>query len=756
MSKVRVIRGRYRRLFFQPPGLRVFPRVMPMGNMKALQGAQGAGPPYEWQADRGASFILLGTRPTVGWNMIELGVTHDQRSAAARITLDVGRGFEERHSFYLVVRGGRISKRIFFIPYGTRRIRLEPLVEQSGCFRIHHFQIVWLTPRFAHDRMIRRLGYADARFQHPDRRAVVDLLRQEEIDEGISWKKLLYTYYEATFVHCSPETSYAYWQEHIEILREPSQKKVRRLQQQFVDPVRIAVVLVAHNGAVQHLAASLGAVTEQRYPHWQLFAGEALLEEAEVLAQARGMAARDDRIGLLPGSTEEALSACIAASPDYVMLLRVGDRLARNALYHIAHQCQMTPGGALIYGDDDIIDAAGERVLPNFKPRWNDDYLLAANYIGHAAAFSCEQLQRYLAQREDPGDVDVHALMLASGSQCERERVHHLPFVIYHNDAANCRHPMAANATSQRAVESFVQRLDANARVRPVDDIGLKVSWPAPEPAPLVSLLVPTRDRVEILRPCVDTLLAITDYPNYEILILDNQSSCAETRRYLDEIQQDARVRVLAWNEPFNYSSINNYGVEQAHGSVIGLVNNDIEPINPGWLTEMVGHVCRAEIGCVGAKLYYPNDTVQHGGVILGLGGVAGHAHRFFPRAHGGFQNRLSLVQNLSAVTAACLLVRRAVFEEVGGLNEADLPVAYNDVDLCLKVREAGYRNLWTPFAELYHHESISRGVDDNPTKRARAKREVDYIRYRWREALQQDPAYNPNLTVAYEDFSLR
>jgi GT2 family glycosyltransferase len=283
------------------------------------------------------------------------------------------------------------------------------------------------------------------------------------------------------------------------------------------------------------------------------------------------------------------------------------------------------------------------------------------------------------------------------------------------------------------------------------------VRWPFGEKPPLVSLLVPTRDGVDILKPCVDRILSLTRYRHFELLILDNQSTCPQTLAYLADVEaRDSRVRVLRWNHPFNYSAINNFGVRHANGDIIGMVNNDIEPINGDWLSEMVGQVLRPDIGCVGAKLYYPNGTLQHGGVILGLGGVAGHAHRFFPRQAEGYCGRLKLTQNLTAVTGACLLVRKDVFEEVGGLNEQKLAVTFNDVDLCLKVYKAGYRNLWTPYAELYHHESISRGADNTPKKRTRRLREMAYMRRTWSDLLNHDPAYNPNLTLAYEDFSLR
>lgn len=225
---------------------------------------------------------------------------------------------------------------------------------------------------------------------------------------------------------------------------------------------------------------------------------------------------------------------------------------------------------------------------------------------------------------------------------------------------------------------------------------------------------------------------------------------------FFEAIQrEDARVRVVRYDRPFNYSAINNFGETQARGSVLGLVNNDIEVIGEGWLTEMVSQACRPEIGCVGAKLYYSNDTIQHGGVILGLGGVAGHSHKHASRDEAGYFRRLKLPQALSAVTAACLVVRREIYQKVGGLDETNLEIAFNDVDFCLRVRAAGYRNLWTPYAELYHHESVSRGSEDTPQKMERFMKEVLYMKSRWQDALARDPYYNPNLTHARENFSI-
>jgi GT2 family glycosyltransferase len=281
-----------------------------------------------------------------------------------------------------------------------------------------------------------------------------------------------------------------------------------------------------------------------------------------------------------------------------------------------------------------------------------------------------------------------------------------------------------------------------------------RAKYPVPSPTPRVALLIPTRNRLNLLRQCVESILAKTTYPNFEVVVVDNASDDPETLAYLAELPK-RKVRVLPYPGNFNYSAINNFAVRQVEADIVGLLNNDLEVIHGDWLDEMVSQASRPEIGCVGAMLYYPNDRVQHAGVIVGLGGVAGHAFRDFPRGTPGAFNRARLAQNYSAVTAACLLVRRSVYFEVGGLDEKELAVAFNDIDFCLKVRAAGYRNLWTPFAELYHHESASRGAEDTPEKHERFRREVETMLERWHSEIAHDPAYNPNLTLELNDFSL-
>lgn len=283
------------------------------------------------------------------------------------------------------------------------------------------------------------------------------------------------------------------------------------------------------------------------------------------------------------------------------------------------------------------------------------------------------------------------------------------------------------------------------------------IQWPV-ESEPLVSLIIPTKNGKALVKACIESILEKTVYQNYEILLIDNGSDEKESLDYFSELDKHSKIRVLRYPGEFNYSAINNFGAQHAcnDSTVIGLINNDIEVINPHWLTSMVGHAMRSDVGCVGAKLLYSDGRIQHAGVVLGYGGGAGHAHKYFPRYHPGYMKRLIATQNYSAVTAACLLVRKSLFVEVGGLNEKDLTVAFNDVDFCLRVKELGVRNIYCAEAELYHHESVSRGLDHAPAKAARFNRELEYLKVQWKNYIEHDPAYSPNLTLLRENFSIK
>ena len=308
---------------------------------------------------------------------------------------------------------------------------------------------------------------------------------------------------------------------------------------------------------------------------------------------------------------------------------------------------------------------------------------------------------------------------------------------------------------AERALSDFLIASGLGGRVESLPNGYYRVHPQHPEMPPMVSLIIPTRNALKLVRQCIDSILSKTSYPNYEILLIDNGSDDPAALAYFSELNQHERIRVIRDDSEFNYSALNNRAVRQAKGELIGLLNNDIEIITPDWLDEMVGLVLRPGVGAVGANLWYPDETLQHGGVILGLGGVAGHAHWGIRRHDPGYFGRATLTQALSAVTAACLVVRKSVYEQVGGLEENHLKIAFNDVDFCLKLTEAGYRNVWTPYAEMYHHESATRGADDTPEKKTRFSNEVEYMHRRWGNRLLNDPYYNVNLRLASPGFAL-
>jgi GT2 family glycosyltransferase len=407
----------------------------------------------------------------------------------------------------------------------------------------------------------------------------------------------------------------------------------------------------------------------------------------------------------------ELVTAPTAARGEYVLTIPAGAVLPRNALLEFALTLERHPDAGLIYSDEDRIDAQGRRSDPRFKPAWSPDLFASLDYIG---PFALTRREHAVARRD--------AQDIARMSQ----PIVHVAKVLLHRPVQTDSPPRA------------------------------RVRFDIPSPAPLVSLIVPTRDRADLLGACIRSILARTDYAPFEILVVDNDSREQATHRLFAELRAHPALRILAAPGPFNYSALNNMAARAARGSILALVNNDVEVVDRGWLGEMAALGVRPEVGCVGAKLIYPDGRIQHAGIQLGIGGAAGHGHRFAQRDAPGYLGRLTRVHNVSAVTGACLVVRKSVFEEVGGLDEADFPVAYNDVDLCLKVDRAGYRNLWTPFAELIHHEQVSRGRDLTPAQAARASRELRAFQRRWGERLFRDPYYSPNLTLDAEDFSVR
>ena len=420
----------------------------------------------------------------------------------------------------------------------------------------------------------------------------------------------------------------------------------------------------------------------------------------------------------------------------------LGSELAPASLFWVAHQLRLTPGAQWIYGDHDLLGGDGKRHSPHFKPDWNETLLHSQNYIGWCALWRDQEASHVPASR-----AECHDWWLQLARQLGADQIAHIPALMMHQPfQGQDDHDVIARVSND---------LFPGVTISPAPHGICRWHWPLPAQLPRVSIIIPTRNGVAHLKPCIDSLVQQTRYPNLEILVMDNQSDEADTLAYLAHATQKYGVRVIPYDYPFNYSAINNSAVNQASGELICLLNNDTEIMNPDWLDEMVSHLLRPGVGVVGAKLYYGDGRVQHGGDAVGPGGCADHFHAGLTADDPGYQRRAVCAQELSAVTAACLLTHRQLFVSLGGLDESNLPVAFNDVDYCLRVGEAGWRIVWTPFAELYHHESVSRGKDVTPQQLARAQGELRYMKKRWVQRLKHDPAYNPNLSYDRPDFSL-
>ncbi|CAE6518407.1 Glycosyltransferase, GT2 family [Nitrosomonas nitrosa] len=745
------------------------PVIEPMSGLLQYHDENG----YNWRSDdRDPWFLLkdISQKLYPGWYMIELCIHSERVHGNAKLYFDYGEGYNEAFSVTLPFRNGELVKRLYHLEYFPKQVRFDPL-ETISKFSVAHLNFVSVKPISTRKYMLAHIRnhsslYKGCSIIHIWR----DLKAKAEIKK-IALDELLYQRYNQSF-RIERERfneGYAEWIAKHEKPEYSDMFKILMTQQLFKHQPTISVIMPVYNSIELFLRQAIESVLAQSYTNWELCIADDASTQPHVRVILNEYVQRDPRIKVIyraeNGHISAASNSALAlATGEYVALMDHDDELAQHALHFVVQAINQNPSAQIIYSDEDKIDTEGNRTEPHFKSDWNPDLFFSQNYVSHLGVYRHALLKCIGGFRigfEGSQDQDLVLRCLPHVNSAE---ILHIPKVLYHwriVEGSTAFNSAEKNYTTDAGINALQDFFNRQGREDVKVEIGYmpntyRVRYPIPRPEPLVSLLIPTRDKLELLEPCIRSILDKTIYQNYEIIILDNESAESATLDFFKCIQtKDTRVKVLSYRQPFNYSAINNYGVQQAKGELIGLINNDIEVISPEWLTEMVSHALRPEIGCVGAKLYYDDETIQHAGVIVGLGGVAGHSHKYFPREASGYFHRLKIIQNLSAVTAACLVVRKAIFEQVGGLEETNLRVAFNDVDFCLKVREAGYRNLWTPYAELYHFESKSRGVEDTPEKVARFNKEMEYIKTRWGEALRHDPYYSKNLTLAREDFSI-
>jgi GT2 family glycosyltransferase len=560
--------------------------------------------------------------------------------------------------------------------------------------------------------------------------------------------------------------SYDRWVKEFDTLSDSDRDGIRAHIRDLDYKPLISVVMTVYETPEWALIEAIDSVRHQLYPNWELCIADdasTALYIGDLLSQA---SADDPRIKWVRrekrGNISAASNSALAlARGEFVAFMDHDDLLPQHALYEVVAALNRDPKFDIIYSDEDTIDRKGRRYLPYFKTDWNIELLLGHNLVSHLGVYRRTLLQHVGGFREGLEGSQDYDVALRCADATDPARICHIPAVLYHwrrgYGTASFSEAQGARCfdAALRAIRDHLDRRHEAGEVvpHPIGPQWSRVIRPIPCPAPLVSLIIPTHDRADLLSRCINGLLKRTEYPEIEVLIVDHESELPETFDLFEDLKLDPRVRIISCSGAFNYSAINNKAVAEARGSIVGLINNDIDVINSDWLSEMVSLAVLDKVGAVGAKLIYPNSRVQHGGVAVGVGGIANHFNHATPRWSPGYFGRNVLTSSVSAVTGACLIVRKAVFEEVGGLNEKDLPVAFNDVDFCLKLRKKGYRNVWTPHAELYHYESASRGTDTTPGKLARFKAETQYMLDTWGCELQRDLFYNDNFSIEIGKF---
>ena len=528
----------------------------------------------------------------------------------------------------------------------------------------------------------------------------------------------------------------------------------------------ISIAVPAYQTPVEFLKQMIESLISQTYPEWELCIANASPDNEEMQRVLADYSAKDSRVRFCNlkenlGIAENTNRAFSMAKGEFMGLLDHDDLLAPNALYEIVQALQDHPQADALYTDEDkVTTELDEHFQPHLKPDFNLDLLRSNNYICHFFVVRRSIVEKAGGFRKEfDGAQDYDFIFRCTENARE---VLHVPEILYHwrthkaSTADNPASKMYAFEAGKRAIEANLERTETKGVVSHTQDLGFyRVKYPV-QGKPLVSVIIPNKDEKETLQTCMEMLNSNTSYQNFEIIIIENNSTTDEIFRYYKELSKDPRIHLLRWGKEFNYSAINNFGVAHAKGEYLLFLNNDIKSINPDWMEELLGVCQRPEVGGVGAKLIYPDNTIQHSGCVVGMGGIAGHMFVDMPADRTGYLHKASLLQDMSAVTAACLMMKKEVFEEAGGFTE-ELAVAFNDVDLCLKVRKNNHLIVYDPYAKLYHMESKTRGAEDSKEKVRRFQTEIEYMRCHWLDILKNgDPYYNKNLSLTKWNYSLK
>lgn len=518
---------------------------------------------------------------------------------------------------------------------------------------------------------------------------------------------------------------------------------------------KISIVMPVYNTPSNLLIEAIESITSQTYSNWELCIYDDASTKSETINTLKRFENSDDRIkikygkenGHISHSTNEALKN---ATGEYVLFMDHDDLIPAHALAFIAEEIEKS-NPDIIYYDEDIISEYGERLFPILKTDFAPDTLLSVMYMAHAT-YKRNLVEKLGGMRKGyEGSQDYDLVLRATDDQ--NLNIKHLPFILYHwrsipgSTASDYSEKNYARTASLKALEDTVVRRNLNAKLEQGNKpYTFRIKYNI-ENNPKVSIIIPTKNQVRLLKKCIDSIETKTIYKNYEIIIIDNNSDDSETLEYL----ANSKHKVIKYSKPFNYSAINNFGVENASGDHIILLNNDVEIINPEWMSAMLEFSQQEKVGAVGALLLYDNDSYQHVGLVLGIGGSAGHMYKGVNKNENGILDRCRTISNVQAVTAACLMIKKSLYQEISGLDE-NLAVSFNDVDFCIKLLDKGYKNIYTPYAELYHYESRTRGYDLSAEKLERLEKEKQYLHNKWKDKyFNYDPYYNINLSYETE-----
>lgn len=552
------------------------------------------------------------------------------------------------------------------------------------------------------------------------------------------------------------------------ILTKDKKKQILNVQKTFIHKPLISIVIPIYNPPIDFFKKALDSIINQFYTNWEICLADDCSTDDEVKETIDEYCKKYSNIKVVYRTenghiSKASNSALEIATGEYTLLMDQDDVLHEKALFEIVRLINLKPNADLIYTDEDKIDENDIHSVPHFKPDWSPDSLLSRNYLGHVCVFKTNQLKEIGGWREGFEGSQDYDLVLRYTEKFTN--IYHIPEVLYHwrihqQSAASSEtaKPYAYRA-AQLALTEAMERRGYKAKFDFLDGFrGYEVRLEIKQPNDLVSIIIPTKNKQEYLIKCIDSIVKLSTYKNFEIILIDNNSDEKGFFKAVEKWknQSQFKFKLVRDEESFNFARLMNVGRKNASGKYILLLNNDTEVITPDWIEGMIEHAQRPEVGVVGCKLLYEDDTIQHAGVVVGLGGVASHAFIGDDRDGPGYFNYINLLNNYSALTAACIMARTEVYDAVKGFSE-EFVVEYNDVDFCLKVLEKGYHNLYVPHVELYHYESISRGhPHSTPENYKRHVKEVNKFRKKWMSYVEHDPCYNPNLTLGAENFSIK